>query len=77
MKRVPQILQLTVIIEWSRSFSLEPQLFQELDFLLSGITAEESIVKKFLEPRLFVKSWRRFLFNKLKFLRVPWGYSPA
>ncbi len=39
MKRVPQILQLTIIIEWSRLFSLEPQLFQELDFLPGSIAA--------------------------------------
>ena len=77
MKRVSQVLQLPVIIKRSRPPFFEPQPLQELDFLLGSIAAEGRIPAELFEPRLFVKSWFGFLFNKIKFLRVPWGYSPV
>jgi len=40
MKRVSEILQLSVIIEGSRPSSLELQTLQKLDLLFSGIAAE-------------------------------------
>jgi hypothetical protein len=39
MQRVPEVLQLAVIIKRCRPPSVEPQPLQKLDFLLGGITA--------------------------------------
>src|SRR5713101_6351730 len=77
MQRVSEALQFAVVIEWSRSLSLKPQLLQELDFVLSRLAAEGSILEEFLQPRFFLESWLRFLFNKLEFLRMPWRHSAA
>jgi len=77
MKRVSQVLQLPVIIKRSRPPFFEPQPLQELDFLLGSIAAEGRIPEELLEPRLFDESRVGFLLNKLKFLRLPGGYSPV
>jgi len=77
MKRVSQVLQLPVIIKRSRPPFFEPQPLQELDLLLGSIAAEGRIPEELFEPRLFVKRWFGLLFNKIEFLRVPWGYSPV
>src|SRR5260370_30964746 len=68
MKRVPEVLQLAVIIEWRRAASFELSPLEKLNFILSGIGAEGSIFKEFLEARLRLGSRFGFRFQKLKFL---------
>ena len=52
MEWVPEILQFPIIVECGRALSVEPQVLQELDFLLRSVTAQGRVAKEFLEPRL-------------------------
>src|SRR6476620_3945200 len=54
IERISQILQFPVVIERSRTFSFDPQLLQEFDFIGGGITAQRRVLEKFAEPRFFV-----------------------
>jgi hypothetical protein len=49
---ISEVLQFPIIIERGRPLSLEPQLLQELDFVLGSIAAEGTVPKEFLEPSL-------------------------
>ena len=71
MQRVPEILQLSVIVEWARPPLLEPQPPQKFDLVSGGITAERGILKEFSEPRLVLEGVAGFPFNELKFLQMP------
>jgi hypothetical protein len=71
MQRVPEVLQLPVIIEGARPPSLEPQPSQEFDLVSGGIPAERSILKEFSEPRLVCSRMMGFSFDELEFLRLP------
>src|SRR5207244_7528584 len=72
MQRVPEVLQLSVIVERARPSSLEPQLSHEFNLVSGHLTAERAILKEFSEPRFVL--WRQpgFSFNELESLRVPW-----
>src|SRR5258708_39216508 len=74
-RSIPEILQLSVIVERARPPSLEPQPSQKFDLVSGGVTAERSILKEFSEPRLVLERIAGFFFNELKFLRVPWDES--
>ena len=77
MEGVSESLRFPVIVEGRTSFSLEPQLLEELDFLLRYISAEGRAVKEFSKSRLFLKGLVGFCFHELKFAGLPWGYSPV
>jgi hypothetical protein len=49
---ISKVLQFPIIIERGRPLSLEPQSFQELDFVLGSIAAEGAVPKEFFEPGL-------------------------
>jgi len=46
MQRVPEVLQLSIVIERARALSLEPQLSEKRDLVRRGIAAERSVCKK-------------------------------
>ncbi len=50
MERISQILQFPVVVERSRTFSFDPQLLQEFDFIGAGIAAQRRVLEKFSEP---------------------------
>ena len=75
MKRVSEVLQLPIVIEWRRSFSRESQCLEKLDFLLGRIAAEGRISKEVFEPRLSVERVVRVPFNKLKIRHGPLSQS--
>ena len=68
MERVPEVLQLPVIVEGRRPLALELQPLEKLDFLRGRRAAERRILKEFLEPGLFDEVLFGFQFDKLKFL---------
>ena len=51
MQRVPQVLQLTVVINRGRPLSLQLQSFQKRDFFIGGIAAQGRILQELFEPR--------------------------
>jgi hypothetical protein len=53
MQRVPEVLELPVVIQGRRPLALEPQPLEKLDFLLGRRAAEGSILKESVESRLF------------------------
>src|SRR5712691_3504822 len=55
MERVSEVLQFPVVVEWDRSFPLDPQPLQKFDFLLGGSSAEGTVIQEFFEPRLFLR----------------------
>ena len=71
MQRVPEVLQLSVIVERARPLSLEPQPSQEFNLVSGHVTAERSILKEFRESWLFL--WREpgFSFDELESFRMP------
>src|SRR5690242_851020 len=71
MERVPEVLQLSVIVERRRSFTLELQPLEKLDFLRGRRAAQGRILKEPLESRLFDEVLFGFQFDKLKLLHVP------
>src|SRR5437879_11632740 len=72
MQRVPEALQLPVIIEGRRPLALELQPLEKRDFLRGRRTAERRILKEFLEPGLFADRLLGFPLDKLESLRLPW-----
>src|SRR5580692_1156000 len=54
MQRISQILQFPVVVERSRTFSFDPQLLQEFDFIGGGAAAQRRVLKKFPEPGFYV-----------------------
>ena len=70
MQRVPEVLQLSVIVERARPLSLEPEPSWEFNLVSSYMTAKRSILKEFCESRLVL--WREpgFSFDELESLRV-------
>src|SRR5688500_496461 len=75
MKRVPQVLQLAVIVEGGRPFASETQPFEKLDLLLGRVTPEGGIRKKRLEAGLLVDRWAGFPFHKIDLLEVRGGQA--
>src|SRR2546421_679433 len=53
MQRVPEALQLPVIVEGRRPLALELQPLEKLDFLRGRAAAAGRVLKEFLEPGLF------------------------
>jgi hypothetical protein len=71
MDRIPEVLQLSVIIDRNRPASPELQHLQKPDFFLGGVTAEGLIVKELPEARIEDGGAFRFPFYKLKPLQAP------
>src|SRR5206468_1019273 len=77
MKRVPEVLQLAVVIQRGRPSAVEPQLLQELDFCLGGTAAQRGVTKEFPEPRLFLERLIGRPFHELESLGVAGGQPPV
>src|SRR5712691_12137541 len=75
MQRVPEALQLPVIIQGRRPLALEPQPLEKLDFLLGRRAAEGSILKESVEPRLFDEKLVGFPLDKRKVLHMSSDHS--
>src|SRR2546430_88941 len=71
MERVPEVLQLPVIVEGRRPLALELQPLEKLDLLRGRRAAERRILKEFLEPGFFDEVLFGFQFDELKLLHVP------
>src|SRR5438094_3437633 len=72
MQRVPEALQLPVVVEGRRPLALELQPLEKRDFLRGRRAAERRILKEFLEPGLFADRLLGFPLDKLESLRLPW-----
>ena len=72
MERVPEVLQLPVIVEGRRPPALELQPLEKRDFLRGRRAAEGRILKEFLEPRLFGDGLFGFPLDIIESLRLPW-----
>src|SRR6059036_382435 len=72
MERVPEALQLPVIVEGRRPLALELQPLEKLDLRRGRRAAERRILKEFLEPGLFADRLVGFLLDKRESLRLPW-----
>ena len=72
MQRVPEALQLPVIVQGRRPLALELQPLEKLDFLRGRRAAERRILQEFLEPGLFADRVFGFPLDKLESLRLPW-----
>src|SRR5438093_11363058 len=77
MKRVPEVLQLAIVIQRGRPSAVEPQLLQELDFCLGGTAAQRGVTKEFPEPRLFLERLIGRPFHELESLGVAGGQQPV
>src|SRR5438876_11329637 len=71
MQRVPEALQLPVIVERRRPLALELQPLEKRDFLRGRRAAERRILKEFLQPGLFADRLVGFPLDKLESLRLP------
>ena len=71
MQRVPEALQLPVIVEGRRPLALELQPLEKRDFLRGRRAPERRIVKEFLEPGLFADRLFGFPLDKLESFRLP------
>ena len=78
MQRVPEVLPLSVIVEWARPPSFEPQPSEEFHLVSGYMTAERSILKEFSEPRFVLGRQPGFSFNGLssRFVWTESGSSP-
>src|SRR5580765_3434136 len=76
MEGISQVLQFSVVIERSWPFSLDPQAPQELDFMWSDVAGQRRVLKKFPEPRFFLRLVGLSL-NILEFLGISRRESPA
>src|SRR6266566_780514 len=72
MERVPEVLQLPVVVQGRRPRVREPQLLEKLDFLRGRGAAEGGVLKEFLEPGLFADRLCGFPLDKRESLRLPW-----
>src|SRR5947199_4249998 len=72
MQRVPEALQLPVIVEGRRPLALELQPLEKRDFFRCRRAAERRILKEFLEPGLFADRLFGVPLAKLESLRLPW-----
>src|SRR5881628_745592 len=72
MERVPEALQLPVIVEGRRPLALKRQPLEKLDFLRGRRAAERRILEEFLEPGLLADRLFGFPLDKLESLRLPW-----
>src|SRR5207302_3831167 len=72
MERVPQVLQLAVIVAGRRALALERQPLEKRDFLRGRRAAERRILEEFLEPGLLADRLFAFPLDKLESLRLPW-----
>src|SRR5256885_6452413 len=71
MQRVPEALQLPVIVEGRRPLALELQPLEKRDFLRGRRAAERRILKEFLEPGLFADRLLGFPLDKLNRFACP------
>src|SRR2546425_13347098 len=71
MERVPEVLQLPVIVEGRRPLALELQPLEKLDFLRGRRAAEGRILQERLEPGLFDEVLFGLELDELKLLHVP------
>lgn len=71
MKRVSKILKLAIVIQrcWPPPI-LEPQPFEELDFLRGPTSAKRTIFEEFPQARLFIRYSSGFSLHKLKSLQI-------
>src|SRR5258707_12927925 len=72
MQRVPEALQLPVVVDGRRPLALELQPLEKGDFLRGRRAAERRILKEFLEAGLFADRLFGFLLDKRESLRLPW-----
>src|SRR5438034_7632383 len=70
MERVPEVLQLPVIVEGRRPPALELQPLEKRDFLRGRRAAQGRILKEFLEPRLFGDGLFSFPLDIIESLRL-------
>jgi len=70
MDRVPEVLQLSVIIDRHRAAFSEFQHLQEGDFFCSGVATERLILEELPEARIEDGGPFRFPFDKLKPLQA-------
>src|SRR6266566_2090469 len=73
MQRVPEALQLPVIVEGRRPLALELQPLEKRDFLRGRRAAERRILQEFLEPGLFADRLVGFPLDKIESLHLPRG----
>src|SRR6266571_1031069 len=71
MERVPEVLQLPVIVEGRRPLALELQPLEKLDFLRGRRAAERRILQERLEPGLFDEVLFGLELDELELLHVP------
>ena len=71
MQRVPEVLQLSVVVERAGPPSFESQPSQEFNFVSGHLAAEQGILKEFSEPGFVLLREPRFLFNEFESLRGP------
>src|SRR5256886_15592027 len=72
MERVPEILQLPVVVQGGRPLALERQPLEKGDFPRVRAAAEGRVLKEFLEPGLFARRLFGVPLDKRESLRLPW-----
>src|SRR5260370_39308650 len=72
VQRVPEALQLPVIIERARPSSLERQHLHEFDLLLGGVAAQGLVPEEFFKARFYREGLLRLLFYILESLQPAW-----
>src|SRR5512146_1350334 len=75
MERVSEVLQLPVVVHWSRAPALEIEPPEKRDFLLARRAAECGILQKLPEPRLFHEDLSSLAFDKPESLNVSGDHS--
>ena len=66
MKRIPQVLQRTVVVELGRPLPIEPAEPQEPDLCFRDVTAQPRVFEELSESGLFVGAVDRFRFDELE-----------
>src|SRR5437870_13321987 len=72
MERVPEVLQLPVVVQGGRPLALELQPLEKGDFLRGRRAAERRILKEFHEPGLFARRLFGVPLDKRESPRPPW-----
>jgi hypothetical protein len=70
MERVPEVLQLTIVVEGGGAPALEPKLSQKLKLLFRGALAQRGVTKKLFESRFLFETAISFSFDELISPRV-------
>ena len=70
MQRIPQVLQLPVIIDWGRPLASQLQSLEECDFLFRDIATQRPILQELFEARFYGDGLWRLLLCKLESLQV-------